>query len=66
MALPGVASTHTTMIQRMNKTLRIVVACLLAVVALQANAQDKKDMFNPVNTSVTSQTIAPEIGRAHV
>lgn len=60
MALPGVASTHTTMIQRMNKTLRIVVACLLAVVALQANAQDKKDMFNPVNTSVTSQTIAPD------
>ncbi|MGM9705541.1 MAG: type IX secretion system outer membrane channel protein PorV [Prevotella sp.] len=24
------------------------------------NAQDKKDMFNPVNTSVTSQTIAPD------
>ncbi|MDR3845064.1 type IX secretion system outer membrane channel protein PorV [Hallella sp.] len=44
----------------MNKTLRIVVACLLAVVALQVNAQDKKDMFNPVNTSVTSQTIAPD------
>ena len=44
----------------MNKTLRIVVACLLAVVSFQANAQDKKDMFNPVNTSVTSQTIAPD------
>ena len=23
-------------------------------------AQDKKDIFNPVNTSVTSQTIAPD------
>ena len=42
------------MIHRMNKTLRIVVACLLAVVSFQANAQHKKDMFNPGNTSVTS------------
>ncbi len=44
----------------MNKTLRITAACLLAMIALQTRAQDKKDMFNPVNTSVTSQTIAPD------
>lgn len=33
---------------------------MLAAVALTASAQEKKDMFNPVNTSVTSQTIAPD------
>jgi hypothetical protein len=27
---------------------------------ITASAQDKKDFFNPVNTSVTSQTIAPD------
>lgn len=35
-------------------------AALLAALPLGAGAQDKKDMFNPVNTSVTSQTIAPD------
>ncbi len=33
---------------------------MLAAVALTASAQKKEDMFNPVNTSVTSQTIAPD------
>lgn len=33
---------------------------LLAVVSAGVFAQDKMDMFNPVNTSVTSQTIAPD------
>lgn len=33
---------------------------LLAVVSAGAFAQDKLDMFNPVNTSVTSQMIAPD------
>lgn len=33
---------------------------LLAVVSAGIFAQDKMDMFNPVNTSVTSQTIAPD------
>lgn len=33
---------------------------LLAVMSAGVFAQDKMDMFNPVNTSVTSQTIAPD------
>ena len=39
---------------------RLLVACLTALLSLSASAQDKKDMFNPVNASVTSQTIAPD------
>ena len=38
----------------------ILVVFLLAMLPLAASAQDKKDMFNPVNASVTSQTIAPD------
>lgn len=30
------------------------------VVSLTTRAQDKENMFNPINTSVTSQTIAPD------
>lgn len=44
----------------MKTTLKTAILCLLSAVALTAGAQDKKDMFNPVNTSVTSQTIAPD------
>ena len=44
----------------MNKFPSILFAILLVMVAATAQAQDKKDMFNPVNTSVTSQTIAPD------
>lgn len=33
---------------------------MLAVASAGAFAQDKLDMFNPVNTSVTSQMIAPD------
>ncbi len=33
---------------------------MLAIVSLAVNAQEKQDMFNPVNTSVTSQSIAPD------
>ena len=33
---------------------------LLFFCALTMSAQDKKDMFNPIYTSVTSQTIAPD------
>lgn len=36
----------------------ILAACLLT--ALAASAQDKRNMFNPVDASVTSQTIAPD------
>lgn len=44
----------------MNRILKIVAACLLLLSAVNVSAQDKKDMFNPVNASVTSQTIAPD------
>ena len=33
---------------------------LLVAASSTVSAQDKKDMFNPVNTSVTSQTVAPD------
>lgn len=39
---------------------RIVLACVLIVTATTALADDKKDIFNPVRTSVTSQGIAPD------
>lgn len=44
----------------MNKLSQICILFLLLAVPLLLPAQDKKDMFNPVNTSVTSQTIAPD------
>lgn len=44
----------------MRKDLRIFLSLLFVLVALQTRAQDKRDMFNPINTSVTSQTIAPD------
>ena len=34
--------------------------CLLAFVAIETKAQEKVDMFNPVNFAVISQTIAPD------
>ena len=39
---------------------KILFFLLLVFVTVAAKAQDKKDMFNPVNTSVTSQSIAPD------
>ena len=44
----------------MSKSERIVIALIVAAVSLQTKAQDKQNMFNPVNTSVTSQSIAPD------
>lgn len=44
----------------MKYRLKIMAALLAAAISLPTMAQDKKDMFNPVNTSVTSQTIAPD------
>jgi hypothetical protein len=46
--------------ERMNKSYRILSLFLLAWVASAAMAQDKKDIFNPVNYAVTSQMIAPD------
>ncbi len=44
----------------MNKTLRIYLSMAFLLMVAALYAQDKEDMFNPVNTSVTSQTIAPD------
>ena len=44
----------------MNKAFRILLAVLLMQLSLQASAQEKKDLFNPVNYAVISQTIAPD------
>ena len=44
----------------MKNSQRILLTLMLAVASAGAFAQDKMDMFNPVNTSVTSQMIAPD------
>ena len=44
----------------MNNAFRILLAVLLVQLSLQASAQEKKDLFNPVNYAVVSQTIAPD------
>ena len=36
------------------------ILCLWCGTMLSLHAQDKKNMFNPVTTSVTSQSIAPD------
>ena len=45
----------------MNKAFRILLAVLMVQLSLQASAQEKKDLFNPVNYAVVSQTIAPDV-----
>ncbi len=44
----------------MKKMRNLSLLLLLATTSTTALAQDKVDMFNPVNTSVTSQSIAPD------
>ncbi|HAT61001.1 MAG TPA: hypothetical protein DCS83_00410 [Prevotella sp.] len=44
----------------MNKIIKVFFFSCLVLLVTNVSAQDKKDMFNPVNTSVTSQTIAPD------
>jgi len=44
----------------MNYFHRIGLTCLFVLGVLTVSAQDKRDMFNPVRNSVTSQTIAPD------
>ena len=55
-----------TNIERMNKSYRILSLFLLAWIASAAMAQDKKDIFNPVNHAVTSQMIAPDARAAGI
>lgn len=44
----------------MNSLKKLMTAVVAIVFATSAAAQDKKDIFNPVTTSVTSQMIAPD------
>lgn len=44
----------------MKYNLRIITVSLLLLFVIAAEADDKEDIFNPVNTAVTSQTIAPD------
>lgn len=44
----------------MKYPIKISLSAIAVCLAANAAAQDKKDFFNPVNTSVTSQTIAPD------
>ena len=46
--------------QIISRHLRIWVLLAVVTMTTMVMAQDKEDMFNPVNTSVTSQTIAPD------
>lgn len=47
-------------IKRMNQSFRLTILALAVLVSTTVTAQDKRNMFNPVNASVTSQTIAPD------
>lgn len=44
----------------MKDMAKIIISLTLALAALTVRAEDKRDMFNPINTSVTSQSIAPD------
>ena len=50
----------------MNKTLKILAMFLLFTVSLTVSAQDKENMFNPVNYAIISQTIAPDARSAGI
>ena len=47
-------------VKRMNQSFRLTILALAVLVSTTVTAQDKRNMSNPVNTSVTSQTIAPD------
>lgn len=44
----------------MKINIRTIAAALLAMIAINAKAQDKRSMFNPIHTALVSQTIAPD------
>jgi len=44
----------------MNYFHKILLTCLFVLEVVTVSAEDKRDMFNPVRNSVTSQTIAPD------
>lgn len=43
-----------------RKSIKILATCLLALACTQMKAQESKDLFNPVDYAVISQTIAPD------
>ena len=43
-----------------NRRLKVFAFMACTLVSMTLSAQEKENMFNPVNTSVTSQTIAPD------
>lgn len=43
-----------------NKSIKVFAICLFALASTQVKAQESKDLFNPVNYAVISQTIAPD------
>ena len=44
----------------MNTRQIVIIACVILMLPMKMAAQDKANMFNPIYTSVTSQTIAPD------
>ena len=44
----------------MDKIFRIFAVIVLGSLSVSLSAQEKRDLFNPVNYSVTSQNIAPD------
>ncbi len=44
----------------MISKLKIVLVAFVAIVSMSVQAQDKRDMFNPIHTALVSQTIAPD------
>ncbi len=51
---------HNKSIFRLTVPTGAVFVLLMLLCTIPAKAQDKHDMFNPINTSVTSQSIAPD------
>lgn len=45
---------------RMRTIMRISIAAMLLSITARTNAQDKRNMYNPVEYAVISQTIAPD------
>ena len=50
----------------MNERFKILAVFMLLSVSLTVSAQDKRDMFNPVNYAIISQTIAPDARTAGI
>ena len=50
----------------MNKNLKILAIFVLFSVSISVSAQDKENMFNPVNYAIISQTIAPDARSAGI